>query len=42
MGADELCGPMLAGEAPPDWSALVTPYPFFTAFKNYLQARSKP
>lgn len=39
--AGKLCDSMLAGEGVPGWGCLMEPFPFFTAFANYLQARSQ-
>ena len=39
--ADEVCTQILsAGGAVADWDRLLEPFPFFTAFRNYLQVRS--
>ena len=38
--ADEACSALLAAAGRADWAALLQPFPFFTAFKNYLQASS--
>jgi hypothetical protein len=36
--ADEVCTQILsAGGAVADWDRLLEPFPFFTAFRNYLQ-----
>ena len=37
--ADEACSALLSAAGRADWSALLQPFPFFTTFKNYLQAR---
>mmetsp|Transcript_13270 Transcript_13270/g.40180 ORF Transcript_13270/g.40180 Transcript_13270/m.40180 type:complete len:696 (-) Transcript_13270:767-2854(-) len=39
--ADQLCDKILAPGGPVDWSLLLEPYPFFTAFKNYIQVEVK-
>ena len=36
---DEKCSALLAAPGRCDWVALLEPFPFFTAFKNYLQVR---
>lgn len=41
--ADEVCTQILsAGGAVADWDRLLEPFPFFTAFRNYLQVRCRP
>lgn len=35
--ADQLCDRILGGSGSVDWGLLLQPYPFFTAFKNYIQ-----
>lgn len=37
--ADDICNQILAAPGPTDWDRLMEPFPFFTAFKNYLQVR---
>lgn len=39
--ADEVCSEILAAPGPmTDWGRLLEPFPFFTAFKNYLQVQN--
>lgn len=35
--ADQLCDRILGGSSSVEWGLLLQPYPFFTAFKNYIQ-----
>jgi hypothetical protein len=37
MQGDEKCSALLAAPGRCNWAALLEPFPFFTAFKNYLQ-----
>ena len=37
MQGDEKCSALLAAAGRCNWAALLEPFPFFTAFKNYLQ-----
>ena len=39
MQGDEKCTALLAAPGRCNWAALLEPFPFFTAFKNYLQVR---